>query len=180
MVSFLYNIQMNKWIEKFWSRVAKTNNENDCWNWVGASNNIGYGRFHNGKKLVYPHRYSYELKYGDIPFGMLVCHSCDNPSCVNPNHLWIGSHKDNSQDMINKKRGRNGRRGGKGNEKYYKFKIILQGEIHPLSKLTDKKVKEIKIRLKNGERNIDLAKEYKVSATLIWMIKKGISWKHVN
>ena len=76
----------------------------DCWNFTGGKNNIGYGMIRDGKKMRTAHRVSYEEHNGKIPHGMCVCHTCDNTLCCNPNHLWIGTLKDNSQDMIRKGR----------------------------------------------------------------------------
>lgn len=82
-------------VRRFWTYVKKTPN---CWIWIGA-NRSGYGRLRvNGKKITVTHL-SYELHKGKIPNGKFICHSCDNPSCVNPEHLWIGNHLDNARDM---------------------------------------------------------------------------------
>jgi hypothetical protein len=84
------------------------NEVTDCWDWTAALNNIGYGMFRfSSKGMRTAHRVSYELFNGPIPAGLAVCHTCDNPICVNPKHLWVGTLKDNAQDMVAK--GRNGR-----------------------------------------------------------------------
>ena len=76
-----------------------------CWEWKRATNNIGYGMFRIKQGLMRTaHRVSYELFKGPIPKGMVVCHKCDNPKCVNPDHLWVGTMKDNIRDMDNKGR----------------------------------------------------------------------------
>lgn len=78
----------------------------DCWVWVGASNKRGYGKFALDKNNIYmaAHRAAYVLFNNVEPNTLMVCHSCDNPSCVNPDHLWLGTAKDNIQDSINKGR----------------------------------------------------------------------------
>jgi len=77
-----------------------------CWVWMGCVANSGYGLAQSNRrgKLVSAHRLSYEAYKGDIPEGMIVAHACDNRLCVNPNHLWIATHKQNSQDMVKKHR----------------------------------------------------------------------------
>ena len=80
------------------------NEQTDCWEWQCATNNIGYGFFRDGDKMRTAHRVSYELFKGPIPKGMVVCHKCDNPKCVNPDHLWLGTMQDNYNDMVSKGR----------------------------------------------------------------------------
>lgn len=93
--------------ERFWRHVRKTD---DCWLWLGGP---GYGRLRTGGKgtpLVGPHRLAWELAYGPVPDGLIVCHRCDNPRCVRPDHLFVGTHGDNARDRERKGRGRRGRR----------------------------------------------------------------------
>jgi hypothetical protein len=87
--------------------VAKVNKTDTCWLWEGTLNRKygAFRRFINDKWVMYKaHRFAYEYFNGDIPKGLQVCHSCDNPRCVNPNHLWIGTAKENAEDMIKKGR----------------------------------------------------------------------------
>lgn len=93
---------------RFWAKVDRTD---DCWTWTAATTGSGYGRFgHQNARggWVAAHRFAYELANGPIPDGMFVCHKCDNPPCVNPSHLFLGTHQDNMRDMDAK-----GRRRGK-------------------------------------------------------------------
>lgn len=96
--------------KRFISKVLITDT---CWLWTGSKYRGQYGHFrrklNNSWKMYKAHRYSYEFYKGEIPSNYLVCHSCDNPSCVNPNHLWIGTSKDNFKDMQNKGRWKNPR-----------------------------------------------------------------------
>jgi hypothetical protein len=162
-------------IIRFFKHVIKGNND-ECWLWKGAKNPAGYGRFGlPGNKRIYAHRFSYELIYGKIPDKLYVCHHCDKPSCVNPKHLWVGTHQENMKDMVKKGRNCSERKGNK----FGKFSIILKGSLHPLAKLNKEKVKEIKVKIKNGIRGNVIAAQYNVSDQLIYDIKNGISWKHV-
>jgi len=102
---------------RFWSKVNKLGPD-DCWEWIGGKyTSTGYGKFSlikdSGKNSdMGAHRYSYILMHGKIPSDMMVCHMCDNPPCVNPNHLFLGTAKDNAWDSIRKGRNAFGERGG--------------------------------------------------------------------
>jgi len=91
---------------RFWNKVEITDLV-DCWNWTSYQNKFGYGRINVGGKIKYSHRIAWRLVYGEIPNGQFVCHKCDNPSCNNPNHLFLGTMQDNTIDMVRK--GRAGR-----------------------------------------------------------------------
>ena len=90
--------------ERFWRKVK---HGSGCWEWQGAKVRGGYGFFWDGKRNGVAHRYSYELAYGPIPSGKIVCHHCDNPPCVRPDHLFCGTHSDNENDKYAKGRENN-------------------------------------------------------------------------
>ena len=90
-------------IARFWSRVDKSGK---CWVWIGALTGPGYGHFKHKGKNIYAHRLAFELTYGTVLPGLHICHSCDNPKCCNPTHLWAGSASDNMIDRERKHRGR--------------------------------------------------------------------------
>jgi hypothetical protein len=91
-------------LKKFRRRYVE-GDEQDCWTWIGVTTPAGYGMFSVGAAIL-AHRFSYFLKTGDLPAGLVVRHRCDNPSCVNPAHLVAGTHKDNRRDSIERKRAR--------------------------------------------------------------------------
>ena len=87
--------------ERFFQKVNKTDS---CWLWTGSLTSRGYGCFGVAGKTTAAHRYSYQIHTGEIPQGLIICHSCDVPSCVNPEHLWAGTYADNMKDMVSKDR----------------------------------------------------------------------------
>lgn len=90
--------------ERFWSK-AERKDKDSCWNWKAYKNRDGYGNFSiDGSRRWNAHRISYAITNGEIPKGMSVCHKCDNPSCVNPNHLFLATHKENMRDKSEKGR----------------------------------------------------------------------------
>jgi len=161
-----YKTQQKTTSERFYEKVKITIVDNDCWLWLGAKNNKGYGQFRVNGKMELAHRVSWTLNSGKIPRGLNVLHKCDVCACVNPNHLFLGSQKDNIKDCVKKKR---------NHVNWPEHK----GEKHGMSKLTEKDVKEIREKRKNGEKGTKLAKEYKVSRTTIVDIVYGKLWKHI-
>jgi len=143
--------------------------EIDCWLWLGGRTVCHYGQFeHRPKSKISAHRFSYLTYVGEIPDGKLVCHKCDNPPCVNPEHLFVGTYKDNWDDMISKNRWRKPRRPD--------FIAYSAGENNPSAKLTEAQVWEIRNSFSTHTAN-QLARKYGVSAGQIYKIKQGRAWR---
>lgn len=139
--------------ERFWKQVKKGDG---CWIWTAARNNKGYGRFGViPGKGIQAHRYSFELHKGEIKDGLFVLHKCDNPACVNPDHLFVGTNQDNRDDMCNK-----GRQSSK------------------LTKMNKEKI--LKIRSLNGKmNNTKIAAKFGTTKEYIGEIMRRKVWKHI-
>ncbi len=142
--------------------------DNGCINWLAQKDKNGYGRIQiSPKKRIRAHRFSYEYFIGIIPEGFFVCHTCDNPSCVNPKHLWLGTPKDNSVDRSIK--GRSAKNNMEG----------LPMRLLPNSKLSKIDVLQIRKEIESGEKIISLARRYKVHRSTISNIKYKVTWYHL-
>jgi hypothetical protein len=159
------NRKSGHWL-RFWSFVNKEGPlilDTKCWVWNGPKRNGGYGRFRVNNKKTEAHRYSYELHKGKIPDGLIVLHACDNPSCVNPEHLNAGTVQDNIKDMIEKKR-------------------QAKGITKATAKLTEEQVKHIRRVYKphcpiNG--SLPLCRKYNISTRTLWSIIYRETWTHI-
>jgi hypothetical protein len=148
-----------------------------CWDWKGYCDPCGYPRFGIGRyEKIRGHRVSWILHKGPIENGKYICHHCDNPRCTNPDHLFMGTPKDNEQDMTDK-----GRRvtvlGRLGNRNK---RPTTTGEKNPGAKLKEKSVIEIKKRLKMGVTKRRIARDFHVGITTIGRIERGETWKHIT
>jgi hypothetical protein len=149
--------------ERFFRHIEKTD---ECWVWTGNTSRRGYGSLQEGgrgSKTISAHRYSYEVHRGPIPDGLVVMHSCDNPSCVNPDHLSVGTYRENTQDMIRKGRKRTVAPTGTGNGK---------------SKLNDDLVRYI--RQNKEKSHASLARELGLSQNCIRGVRTRRTWGHVS
>lgn len=154
-------------MQRFWANVDRSGGTDACWLWTGGTDTNGYGQLSVGGRLRLAHRMSWELTYGPIPPGRhygttCVCHKCDTPACVNPAHLFLGSHTDNMRDCAAK-----GRQPG------------APGERHPHHKLTEAQVLNIRRLRKEGRTGPSIAQAYNISTTLVYRIAKGKTWKHL-
>lgn len=151
-------------VRRFWERTNVARDE--CWPWMGCIGSCGYGQLDINFRRYLTHRFSYMLHNGneEIPDGMCVCHTCDNPPCVNPDHLFLGTKKDNIHDMIVKGRD-TARHRGSGR-----------------ALLTSSDVKSIKEDLSQGGRGTitTLARRYEVSRGAISGIKFGKTWNQIK
>lgn len=154
-------------VKRFWAKVEKTDS---CWNWKASKTKNGYGVFGNkkAKKNWLAHRYSYQLVYGQIPSGMFICHKCDNPQCVNPKHLFLGTAKSNSEDMKNKGRSAIGDKNGLRKHP----ESILWGKDNSNGKLSYEDVVMIR-KLKLEYRASQLAERFGVCRQYIYNIWNG-------
>lgn len=147
----------------FWDNTIKAE-DGDCILWKHGTQGAGYGSFPElGRRYTLAHRRAYEIHYGcSLPADIMVLHHCDNPPCVNPDHLFLGNQTDNVHDMIAKKR-----------NQYFGAK----GESHHLAKLSKKQVDEIISRYKRRVvTQLSLAKEYGVSFQHISELVRGMHW----
>ncbi len=153
-------------MDRFWNKVEKTEG---CWNWIAAKSLKGHGRFRIDGKLYSPHRLVYEWEHGEIPEGMLVCHHCDNPSCVRLDHLFLGTSSDNMKDAYDK-----------GRLSHWKG-IRAYGEQHGHSKMTNETVRQLRKdrKIKNTSYR-KLGKKYGITYTAVRKIVKRITWKNVE
>jgi hypothetical protein len=128
-----------------------------CWEWTWGVNKSGYGKTTIAKRFVYAHRLAYEMAVGPIPSGLLVLHKCDNPRCINPNHLEIGDYAKNSADMSARGRSTRGERGAR--------------------KLTKQQVEQIRQMAIHGHTQRAIAKLFNVAQASVWRIVSGKAWR---
>lgn len=150
-------------LKRFWSKVDTSGGMFACWLWTDFLYDLGYGCLRISGKNIKAHRISWELAYNEIPDGMLVCHKCDNPSCVNPTHLFLGTIQNNLQDMRDKGRA-----------------VHTSGERNRHAILTDDKVRAIRNRYAEGDiTQAQLAADYGVAKQQVSRIIRRVMWRHV-
>lgn len=157
--------RMGSPLEKFERKYIRKS-LNECWLWIGAKSSWGYGNMRYEGRPSPAHRLSFTFYKGNIPKGMIVCHRCDVPACVNPHHLFLGTHQDNTNDKIKK-----GRQPPK------------TGEKNPRVKLRERDVKYIRERYVPRHYKfsaVKLGKMFGVNATTICSAANGPNWKHLG
>ena len=148
--------------QRFFQSVRKTE---DCWLWEGAHTNFGYGVIGWHAKSASAHRVGWELHFGPIPKGLMVLHRCDRPACVRPEHLFLGTSKDNALDKM-----------AKGRHRYH----VFQGEDHGRAKVTNEEVRAIRRLYAEGISGPELSRRYGLGKTSTYRIIRRQSWRHLD
>jgi hypothetical protein len=146
--------------DRFWSKVKKTS-RTACWLWQSYRDGYGYGRYHVAKRSISVHRIAYFLKHGKLDPTLFVCHTCDNPACCNPDHLWLGTNADNCRDMVSKSRS-------------------LYGERNPKAKLTPSQVRRVVQLHDHGYTHAVVAKQVGCSIETVSAIITGKQWRSIT
>lgn len=137
----------------------RVNPENGCWEWSRCRNKMGYGRLGISQRTMLAHRYVWTWLFGPIPDGLNVLHKCDNPPCIRPDHLFLGTHADNVADMCSKGR-----------------QVAVKGEAVGTARLMQAQVNEIRQQV-NHLSDCELARRYRVHSNTIRYIRIGQTWK---
>ena len=185
------NMSPDEFAAWFWAKV--TGPPGECWPWIGAAHDKGYGEVGLDGGVVRTHRLAYTLAVGPIPKGMHVLHHCDNPACCNPGpgHLFLGTNQDNMRDKVAKGRQAKGDRSGarlhpesvpRGDRHASRThpERVPRGEGHPHARLTVSDVIGIRQAAADGERQASIAARYNVAQPTICNVVTRKTWAHVE
>jgi hypothetical protein len=161
------NYNTPKFVARFWAKVDKVSDPNGCWLWTGAISSSGYGSYGAPQGTVSTHRYAYALTYGPIDSKLLVCHRCDVKLCVNPSHLFLGTHADNALDYFDK-----------GFIRISKPRK-QNGEANSNSRLTHTQVLAIRALCDAGIQQKDVARQFGIDPSNVSNIVSRKTWKHI-
>ena len=146
-----------------WVRFVQVGEAHECWPWTGSKPDGRYGHFSVGAKAIKAHRWIYALLNGPIPDDLIVRHKCDNPQCVNPAHLELGTTADNMRDKHDRGRAAN-----------------RQGEKHPLARLNEASVRELRRLASLGHTHGSLASQFGIARQTVGNIVRGRNWSHIQ
>jgi hypothetical protein len=174
--------------ERFWSKVNTA--DTGCWEWSASKCKDGYGTFTAGGYAIKAHRAAYALSNGEIPSGMVVRHSCHNPSCCNPDHLSIGTQRDNIQDMLDagrqfselRKKPKTTHHAAKIGQAVRQYRARLRAEGIPHSgrqKLTDEQVRALRFAYGAGAKLNDLSHQFGICKSAVIRVVKKRTYAHV-
>jgi len=151
-------------VDRLWSLIDRSGGPDACWPWMSCRERDGYGVTRwKGKRTQRVHRIVWEVTKGKIPKGKFVCHACDNPSCVNPKHLYLGTPKNNTEDLY-----------ARGSPVAFG-----PGEDHPMAKLTENDVIEIRRLHATGIKSKDMEKRFGISQASVSLIVNRKGWTHI-
>ena len=160
---------------RFHSKVSKVPTDKGCLLWEGCVLSGGYGQFYTSGTALQAHRVAYFIHNGSLSEDLYVCHECDVRRCCNPDHLWLGTHKDNIDDRQRKGRGRHFPKGDAHHTRRHPERL-LRGEQNPMSKLREDDVRAIRID-NRSQKNI--ARSYGINQATVSEIKTFKIWRHV-
>lgn len=185
--------------QRFWSHVHMPSAD-ECWPWSLSRGNHGYGQVSYQRTMHLTHRIAYEMTHGPIPDGLWVLHSCDNPPCCNPKHMFLGTHTDNMRDMTAK--GRNGvhrhperyprgdshpsrtmpERLSRGDNHYTRQhpEKVMRGELNGRARFTEQNIRDMRQQHEQGIAIRELARRYKADRKTIQAIVKHRIWRHIE
>jgi hypothetical protein len=160
---------------KFLLKVDLSAGEDACWIWKGGKNSTGYASFRFDGSVRHASRFSYRLFCGEIPHGLWVLHKCDNPVCVNPKHLFLGTVSDNHIDMVLKGRAAIGDKNGTRKNP----ECVKRGSLHYRAKLTESEVLQIRELAEKGMPHVKIAELFGLKWRHVGLIVRRDSWRHI-